>query len=890
MGARLPLYLPGRPLALGGSSVAIDGATPLDRDEHCSLCSLGAGATTVCIATQASREGAGGVLLVSDKPSREEDRVGSIDAGGLSNFIWKMALRVTPPNTRLIINYAVRCAPGATEVDESMVAACRGYLANIVKDLKPDRIVCFGATAAEAVLGRRVQPLSARRSYALTGSGIPVFVVLGAGQANRNRLLSEALEADLKWAVTYDPPEPCSATYSMVKTAAEAAEAVSALRVHGRFAYDCEWIGRPYGRSFYMTNLAAAVCQEDGPEHVYVWDGYALADLSTAEPLKILMQDAAVKKVGSNLAVDVHAVRRGLGVPVRGQEVDVRIQRKLLEADADGDLASMAELVGLGGHKEEADAEVERISKTVRSELKSRAKAAASNRLPPSARFFPHVPVDVEALAFQMAAVKGSEARSYALGLLPPDIGSRYNGRDALVTARLWKWCRDKLAEPENVGQAWVWERILRHAVPAVQRVEEWGVGIDAGAVQIVRAHLDARLQEVDARLAAYVPEGFCWNSPQQVAKLLYNDLKLPCAVLTSSNRPSTAEDALEKIRGKHPCVDDILEHRRLEKLRGTYVEGLERSIGIDGRAHGYILLDGAGTGRTSMQDPNFQNVPRADSPEGQMIRRCIIAGPRRVLVELDYSQLEPRVAALLSGDIALIRVFVDGRDFHGETARLVQPYLWPKAPLGPDGQVTITKDQRQEAKPIGLAALYGKGAWAMAQTLGCSKEVAQAALDAIIGKYKTLGKWIRDSVAFSRRAGYLQTWWEGRPARRRPLWNITSGDENMRGTAERGAYNGRVQGTGSDFCVRSIAEVVRLIDEEGLPAKLLLPIHDSLLLECCEVDAAEVIDAVKTAMLSWDSGGIPLDVDVKVGLTWGSMMSWNKWRDATVKNVSRAV
>jgi uracil-DNA glycosylase family 4 len=887
MTSRLPLYLAGKPLAEGGSAAAIDVAPRLPRDEGCFRCSLREGARSCCLPPIETAPGTGGALFVAERPSREEDRVGALGHGAAFDLL----KRVLPLGAgRSVITSAVRCAPGSAEVSEKHLDACRGYLAWVVDDELPDRIVCLGAAAAEAVLGRRVSPLSARKSFARTAKGIPVFVVLSPAQAAGNRHLQLALQEDLAWALSVKVPAgPEAATFSLVETEADAQEAALDLADASIFAYDCEWIGRPYGREgFHLTNIACAPCDRDGPEHVWVWPLESLQD-GRAEPLKRLMRSGRVLKVGANLPVDVHAVERGLGVPVRGQHADVRLQRKLLEADADGDIATMAELVGMGGHKEEADAEVERIGKAVKKELRARAKMYAVGTLLNQhisdyclPRLFPHVPERVEVLAFTLAAQSGTEVRAYALGLLPRELGARYNARDALATARLYCWCSERLAREENAGPARIWDRVVRHALPAVQRVEAWGVPIDRSAVDLVRAHLTGKLAEVDARLAAYVEPGFNWSSTIQVAALFYEKLKIPCPQLTDSGRPATDEETLARISDRHPAIKDLLERRRIEKMLGTYVEGLERAIGIDGRAHGYILLDGAGSGRTSMASPNLQNVPGAKSEDGEMIRRCIAAPAGCALLELDYSRLEPCIAALLSGDPALTQVFVEGRDFHGETAQIVQPYLWPKAPIRPDGKAEITKAQRDEAKPVGLAALYGKGAKAMAVTLGTSVQVAQAALDAILGRYRVLGAWIKQRLAFARTHGYAETWWEGRPGRRRPLWDIGSPDEARRGTPERSSYNTPIQGTGSDFLLRSLGEVVRLIEEEGLPAKLILPVHDSLLLECKIADVSEVAATVKAVMLSWDSGEVPLDADVKAGLTWASMIPLDKWLAAS--------
>ena len=881
MALRLPLYLDNKPLAEGGRLTPLECEPPrAELNKSCDLCKLSEGVRTVCIPAEGEP---GGLLVVGAFPTREDDSHGQVFTSGPNVMIVRKLIKQHWAGP-VAYDVALRCAPGNKPTTPKQIASCRGYISSTFREVKPTRIIALGSIAFQSILGRSPPATSLPRAVAWLGDGTPVFILPSPFQVTRNRFERAQFENDLAWALTATPEfGPCTGTYRMVDTAGDALEAEADLIRAGSFAYDCEWVGRPYSRDFVVTNIAACPTHSDD---AWVWDSHALLDPARATPLQRVMLSLRTKKVGANLSVDVHAVERYLRVQVMGQDSDVRLKRKLLDATADADLAAMAELVGMGGHKAEASAWVDVTAKIMRKALKARAKEEVPTPVEFD-RLFPWVPVVVEEVSLKRASVdmgfdageetgKKGQERAYTLGVLPADVAARYNARDAVATARLERWVQPRLAAEPDLDRTW--KTIVRPAMRAVQRVESWGIAVDRDAVRQVQAHLQGRLDEVNARLEAAAP-GMNWGSSQQLAKFFFEDLGLPVQNLTDSGKPSTDEAALEGLRGKHPAIDDLLEFRSLSKLKGTYADGFLRLIDEDGRIHGYILLDGAGTGRSSMKNPNLQNVPRADSPEGKLIRSCVVAGPGMLLLEVDFSTLEPRVAAILSGDEVLKGVFMRGEDFHRATGRIIQPILWPKSTaVGPDGLVIISKEQRQESKPVGLAAFYGKGALAMAETLGISRQKAQTVLDAIMAKYTRVNEWIKERLSYTRTHGESWTWWNGHRARRRPLMEIASQEEGIRGNAERASYNGPIQGTGSDFLIMSLTEVVSLIVSGELPGKLLLPIHDSLLLEIPQEALSEVVDRLRAVMTSWPSEGVPLLVDFKVGKNWGAMLDLKDW------------
>jgi DNA polymerase-1 len=250
------------------------------------------------------------------------------------------------------------------------------------------------------------------------------------------------------------------------------------------------------------------------------------------------------------------------------------------------------------------------------------------------------------------------------------------------------------------------------------------------------------------------------------------------------------------------------------------------------------------------------------------MARDCFVAGPGRLFVELDYSQIELRVAAMLSQDPEMIRIYQSGVDYHRRTAELVSKLAWGIDPS------QVQDPHRTQAKTINFSTLYGAGIASIAAKLGVTYAQAERVVTAIMGHFKVLAAFIDACKAETRRTGYAWTWWAGQRARRRPLYKIADPEDGARITAENGSFNTPVQGTANEFCVASLADCVEWIEEDGLEedARLVLPVHDSMLFEVREEMALEVAHHVRGIMLSHDSQGVPLEVDCKMGRAWGSL------------------
>lgn len=868
--------------------LALEGVEELDLDPSCAKCGLNEGVHTVCLGADGEP---GGLLVVGESPGKNEDALGRPFVGNSGKLLRSMIARHW--SGPIAIDNAVRCAPGGREVKDAHIEACRGYLAQTAAEVRPSRILALGGWSAYSVTGRSVPPLSTRRGFAHLVSGrfgsapIPVFFLLHPAAALRNRFLRAWFESDMAWALTAHVPlaMPLSAVASCVVDRADAELATAALRRAKIVTFDVETAGILYDRSF---RLLCVSFNPVGTDDVYMWDAAALANPETLAPLVDYLRDPRHTKTGTNVKFDQIAIDLCLGVDVAGVRGDVRLSRKLLEPEADADLDKMAELVGMGGIKEEQQTEMAGIVAAVKKALMTErrlAKNAAEDAAlvaagkPPKKRqklraetkaaldYLHGLDVSMPDLA---PVIRDPDVswKSWAYALAPTDMLLRYNARDTLATSRLVEWVEPQFAKEPEIDR--VRKTLVEPAALAIRQVERWGVPVDRGAIVTFDRHLDGKLASVKQRLDAYGPD-LDWDSPQQVAELLFGKLGLKPSDkhITKTGKNSTAEDALEGLKGKHPVIEAILDWRGYSKLKGTYAAGMLPHCRPDGRIHSSILLDGARSGRTSSSKPNLQNIPRpADSLEGKMARDCFAAGPEFTFVQLDYSQLELRVAAMLSGDPDMKAIFNEGVDYHQRTAELISQIAWG-IPAS-----AVQKPHRTQAKSVNFGILYGKTARTLAKEWGVSEAKAQTVIDAIMGRFRKLDSWCKDRRNEAARTGVSWTWWDGQKARRRPMWRIADGDGATSSRAENGAVNTPIQGTASDFCIASLVACVDWIAAEGLgnDVQLVLPVHDSLLFLVRKELIPMVVSTTHEIMTGWNSDGVPLEVDIEIGPRWGSL------------------
>ena len=410
-----------------------------------------------------------------------------------------------------------------------------------------------------------------------------------------------------------------------------------------------------------------------------------------------------------------------------------------------------------------------------------------------------------------------------------------------------------------------VYERIEKPLIPVVQKMGARGVLIDRNILAGLSKKYRADAEEIEKRIYTAAGREFNVSSPKQLGEVLFDELKIipERQKKTAGGQRSTRESELEKIRDAHPIIADILEYRELKKLLSTYIENLSLLLGADNRLHAEFLQTGTTTGRMASQNPNLQNIPLR-SERGRAIRRAFIASSGFALVALDYSQIELRLAAILSGDEKLCEIFRNGRDVHQEVAAQVFH-------VAPD---TVDAEMRRRAKIINFGILYGMGVNALRAQLGSTTAEAHAFYDEYFEQFKTLSEYLERTKGFARKHGYTET----HLGRRRQFPEMKSSLPYVRAQAERMAINAPIQGTQADIIKLAMVRVDEMLGKENAhtDAYLLLQVHDELVYEIRIERVAALGVKIKKIMESVlpleETRGVPIIAVVKSGPDWGTM------------------
>jgi DNA polymerase I-like protein with 3'-5' exonuclease and polymerase domains len=982
---------------------------------------------------------------------------------------------------------------------------------------------------------------------------------------------------DIEYAINAEVNSlPFRAKVAIIETQKDAETFLDHYKSRGvPVAFDIETTGTMWEPSFSV--ISVSLCAIDESNSI-VFPEKALKDNRIRSLLLGWLVDPQYPKGGQNVRYDMEGILCAFGRMPKGIVFDTRIQRKLMDPEADGHLEKMADLVGMGGMKAEVTEVRKRAISLVRAGLQCEERLLAieqwngegkkpskpSDKQMQGRTYLLGIRDDLQKYIRSHAA----EHDQWSFGLIPDNILHRYNARDSVTTARLARKLSSEIVKRDNIHT--IWNKVVMPVTSAVAYVESWGVAADTNSIQVFDRYLSMRETEALDKLKGYASD-INWNSVNSIRDVLFKRFNLKSVKQTDTGLDSTDKSVLEQLKGKHPVIDDLLEYRRLTKLRGTYARGMLPHVRLDGRIHGSLDISGAAclpagelvltnrgyittenvrvgdcvishtgmvqrvidscvnppspiikvtlsngltlrttldhayhttagwveaqhlsvgtsvfvhsskeewkpidgwpyevstwgrvrhevikrpmtpvpkgsyghlkvtlvrgdrlrangnrkdfyvhrlvgcafvngdtsleirhlngiawdntqenlafgtskensadakrhgthilsnpyitreqvlwlrslpkssskrargpltdtslarllgisrehvrdirsgkrrqdlyqqcdttakftvatvtqisleheevtygitvdadhshvtsgivthnSGRTSFSQPNLQTLPRAKgSVEGKMARDVFVAPIGYKLLEFDYSQLELRVAALLSVDPVMLQVFLDGVDYHRRTAEMISRLAWG---VDPD---KITEEHRSWAKTVNFGLLYGKTDRSLAKDLGCSVEQAAKIRAAILGRFKLLDRWMKEQITLARKTGYVHTWWDGQTARARSLYKIASNDDAERVHAENASINSPIQGTSSEFCVASISAVVDWILSDAVPAKLILAVHDSLLLEVRDDAVDEVTHAVKDIMTSWNSENVPLVVDGKIGQSWGSM------------------
>lgn len=383
--------------------------------------------------------------------------------------------------------------------------------------------------------------------------------------------------------------------------------------------------------------------------------------------------------------------------------------------------------------------------------------------------------------------------------------------------------------------------------------MEREGVKLDIDGIKAFGEKITEKAEKISREIYEYAGYEFNIGSPKQLGSVLFEKLKLSSAKKTKTGYSTNAE-VLESLMDKHPIIPLITEYRALTKLQNTYVTGLLKVVGEDGRVHSTFKQTETRTGRISSAEPNIQNIP-VRTPLGREMRRFFTAKDGYLLVDADYSQIELRVLAHISGDEIMKKAFLDGVDIHTVTASQVfnQPIEW------------VTPDLRSKAKAVNFGIVYGIGAFSLSKDIGVSMTKASEYIRAYLSKYSGIAHYMDKTVAKARHDGYVETMF----GRRRYIKELAAKNKNLQSFGERVAKNTPIQGTAADIIKIAMIKVYNRLKESGLDARLILQVHDELIVEAKEDCAEKVALLLKEEMENAVKLTVPMTVDVNIGKTW---------------------
>jgi len=433
-------------------------------------------------------------------------------------------------------------------------------------------------------------------------------------------------------------------------------------------------------------------------------------------------------------------------------------------------------------------------------------------------------------------------------------LGTSVDDGDAAACAEaLWQLKPVLSAELEKQGMTALYQDIELPLCPVLYRMEKAGVAIDRAQLEQFGAMLAQRIDECEKLIYGYSEGAFNINSTKQLGELLFEKLGLPPVKKTKTGYSTNAE-VLEKLKGKHPVIPAIMDYRVLTKLKSTYADGLMKVIGEDGRIRTTFQNLVTATGRLSSTDPNLQNIPvRTDL--GAEIRKMFVPKPGCVLVDADYSQIELRVLAHISDDAVMQKAFIDGEDIHTVTASQVFG-------VAPE---EVTALQRRHAKAVNFGIVYGISEYSLSEDIGVSFYEAKEYIENYLANYSGVRKYMKQVVADARESGFTQTLF----GRKRYIPELSASNFMVRQGGERIALNTPIQGTAADLIKMAMIRVDKALREEFPEARLLLQVHDELIVECPEEIATEVAQLVSREMENVASLKVPLTAEAKIGKSW---------------------
>ena len=519
--------------------------------------------------------------------------------------------------------------------------------------------------------------------------------------------------------------------------------------------------------------------------------------------LRPWLEDAGKPKLGQNIKYDLH-VFANAGTHVRGYVHDTMLESYVREAHRQHGLAALAE------------------------------------------RYLQRKGLSYEDLC-------GKGAHQIPFAQVDVARAAEYSGEDSEMALHVHEVLWPKIEADAKLRE--VYERIEMPVTRVLQRIERHGVLIDAALLAQQSRELAERMVQLEQEAYAIAGQPFNLGSPKQIGEILFSKLALPVKKRTASGAPSTDEDVLQELAADYPLPARILDHRSLAKLKGTYTDKLPLMVNPDtGRVHTTYAQAVAVTGRLASNDPNLQNIP-IRTPEGRRVREAFVAPPGHVIASADYSQIELRIMAHISGDEGLLRAFAEGIDVHRATASEVFG-----APVG-----EVSAEQRRYAKVINFGLIYGMGAYGLASNLGIEQKAARDYIDRYFQRFAGVRRYMDETKRRAKELGYVETVF----GRRLWLPEINSGNGPRRSGAERQAINAPMQGTAADLIKLAMIAIQDVLDAEQRATKMVMQVHDELVFEVPEAELDWVKTRVPELMAGVAALKVPLLAELGVGRNW---------------------
>jgi DNA polymerase I len=589
--------------------------------------------------------------------------------------------------------------------------------------------------------------------------------------------------------------------YHLVTTAAERAALAEQLSGAGLFCFDTE-----------TTSLDVHVAELVGISFAVkpgeAWFVMLPPDREQAllalEPFVPLFADANRAKVGQNLKYDI-SVLKWHGIEVHGPLIDTMVAHYLIEPDQPHNMDHLAETL-LG-----------------------------------------YSPIPISALIGE----KKSEQQT--MREVDPEQLCEYGAEDADITLQLWNRLKPMLTEN---GQDRVFYEIEMPLLPVLVEMEFEGISFDVAAMEDYSVRLAVKLETIEKAIFESVGHPFNLNSPKQLGDVLFDELKLvEKPKKTKTGQYKTNEEVLSELAHEHAIVKQILDYRTLTKLKSTYVDALPRQVvESTGRIHTTFSQAVTTTGRLSSVNPNLQNIP-IRTEEGREIRRAFVPRAGYTLLACDYSQIELRIMAELSGDPGLREAFLAGEDIHAATASRVFGVA----------KEAVTREMRSKAKMVNFGIIYGISAFGLAQRLAIPRKEAAEIIDQYRANYSGVQDYLDKTIAFAQANEYVETI----TGRRRTIRDINSRNNMVRSGAERNAINAPIQGTAADMIKIAMIRIHQLLKERNAKTRLLLQVHDELVFDLALDEKEALVPLIEEAMRSALPMGIPLLVESGIGANW---------------------